>query len=58
MSHMYTCVQTRILLQISVNYSNSRLTHFTFHHGAYSYHLDLGQLKDRMVKSSTMVLAL
>jgi len=33
-------------------------THFTFHHGAYSYHLGLGQLKDRIVKSSTVLLAL
>jgi hypothetical protein len=31
-----------------------KLTHITFDYGTCSLHLGLGQLKDRMVKSSTM----
>jgi hypothetical protein len=31
-----------------------KLSHFIFDHGTYSLHLGLEQLKDRMVKSSTM----
>jgi len=41
-----------------VNYFDSRLTHITFYRGACSYHLGLEQLKDRTVKSSTMLLTL
>ena len=58
MPHKYTCVQTRTLLQIRVNYSNSILTHMTFHQGAYIYHFGLEQLKDKTVKSSAIFLAL
>ena len=32
----------------------SKLTHITFNHGAYSLYLAVEQLKDRMIKSSTM----
>jgi hypothetical protein len=35
-----------------------KLTHITFNYGACSLHLGLKQLKDRMVKSSTMSQAL
>jgi hypothetical protein len=35
-----------------------KLTHIIFNYGACSLHLGLGQLKDRMVKSSTMSQAL
>jgi len=41
-----------------VNYSDSRLTHITFQHGAFMLLLGLEQLKDRMVKLSAMLLAL
>jgi len=41
-----------------VNYSDSKLTHITFHHGACSHHLGLAQLKDKTVKSSTIFLTL
>jgi hypothetical protein len=54
----YTCVQTRYLFWIRMNYSNYRLTHITFYHGAYGHHLGLEQLKNRMVKSSAMFQAL
>jgi hypothetical protein len=30
-----------------------KLTHITFNHGAFSLHLGLEQLKDRIIKSST-----
>jgi hypothetical protein len=58
MPYRYTCVQTRSLLLIRVNYSDEKLTHITFHHGACSHHLGLEQLKDRTIKSSTMFQAL
>ena len=41
-----------------VNYSDFKLTHITFNHGAYSLHLGLEQLKDKTIKLSTMSLAL
>jgi hypothetical protein len=50
----YTCVQTRSLLRIRMNYSDYRLTYITFYHGAYARHLGLEQLKDRTVKSSVL----
>ena len=50
----YTCVQTRILLWIRTTDLTFKLTHITFNHGACSLHLDLEQLKDRTIKSSTM----
>jgi hypothetical protein len=31
-----------------------KLTHITFNYGLLSFHLDLEQLKDRTIKSSTM----
>ena len=31
-----------------------KLIHITFNHGAFSLYLDLEQLKDRTIKSSTM----
>jgi hypothetical protein len=41
-----------------VNYSDSKLTHITFHHGTGNRHLGLEQLKDITVKSSAMFLDL
>jgi hypothetical protein len=41
-------------LENRVYNSNFKLTHIAFHHGAYSFHLGLKQLKDRTIKSSTM----
>jgi hypothetical protein len=41
-----------------MNYSDYKLTHITFHYGACSRHLGLEQLKDKMVKLSTMFLVL
>ena len=54
----YTCIQRRTLLRNKMNYSDSKRTHITFHHGACNHHLGLEQLKDRTVKYSTTVLAL
>jgi len=58
LSRLTSTQATRTLRMIRVNYSNSRLTRITFHHGTYSYYLGLEQLKDRRIKSSSMLLTL